>query len=68
MRPAANAWEADYATTLESIRFCRGKPAPTVFFMPSRDADAWFTVTILPSLVLISNCMKLLEKCENGMS
>ena len=32
MRPAAHAWEADYAAKLESIGFRRGKSAPTVFF------------------------------------
>ena len=31
MRPAAKAWEDDYAEKLESIGFLRGKAAPTVF-------------------------------------
>jgi hypothetical protein len=34
MRPAAKAWEDDYAEKLESIGFCRGRAAPTVFYHP----------------------------------
>ena len=34
MRPAAKAWEDDYAEKLESIGFLRGKAAPTVFHHP----------------------------------
>jgi hypothetical protein len=32
IRPAASAWEKDYAGRLESVGFRRGKAAPTVFF------------------------------------
>ena len=32
MRPAAQAWEDDFAEKLASIGFVRGKSAPTVFF------------------------------------
>ena len=31
MRPAASAWEEDYAAKLETIGFARGRSAPTVF-------------------------------------
>ena len=34
MRPAAKAWEDDYAEKLESIWFLRVKAAPTVFHHP----------------------------------
>ena len=34
MRPAAKAWEDEYAEKLESIGFFRGKAAPTVFYHP----------------------------------
>jgi len=32
MRPAANAWEADFTKKLASVGFVRGKASPTVFF------------------------------------
>ena len=32
MRPAAQAWEEDYAQNLGSIGFARGRSAPTVFY------------------------------------
>ena len=35
MRPAAQAWEEDYARKLETLGFVRGKSAPTVFFRPT---------------------------------
>jgi len=35
MRPAASAWENDFAERLESIGFVRGKSATTVFFNPT---------------------------------
>ena len=35
MRPAAQAWEEDFAAKLESIGFVRGKSAPTVFHRES---------------------------------
>jgi hypothetical protein len=34
MRPAAKAWEEDYAGRLAGIGFTRGRAAPTVFFHP----------------------------------
>ena len=34
MRPAASAWEKDYAEKFESVGFSRGVSAPTVFFNP----------------------------------
>ena len=35
MRPAAKAWEEEYAGRLVSIGFLRGKAAPTVFYHPA---------------------------------
>ena len=35
MRPAAQAWEEDFAERLQSIGFERGKSAPTTFFRRS---------------------------------
>jgi hypothetical protein len=35
MRPAAQAWEEDYARKLETLGFVWGKSAPTVFFRPT---------------------------------
>jgi hypothetical protein len=34
MRPAANAWESDYAENLKGVGFIRGAATPTVFFNP----------------------------------
>jgi hypothetical protein len=50
MRPAAQAWEDDFAAKLASIGFVRGKSAPTVFFRKERlAAGALYTATISPS-------------------
>ena len=34
MRPAANAWEKDYADRLKGVGFVQGASAPTVFYNP----------------------------------
>ncbi len=39
MRPAARAWEEDYAAKLVGAGFRRGVPAPTVFWHPLTDVS-----------------------------
>ena len=39
MRPAARAWEEDYANNLKEVGFIKGSSASTVFHHPDRDLE-----------------------------
>ena len=49
-RPAAQAWENEYAKKLEEAGFARGNGSPVVFWNQSVTYHAWCTATISPSV------------------
>jgi hypothetical protein len=64
MRPAANAWEADFTEKLENVGFARGKSCPTVFYRASTGCRCVVHGDDFTFLVLESEIKELVRDFE----